>query len=105
MDRRKALIVCILCVIFIFFAQGGVMAGTLSRAEKMSDAEKVELATAEKKVVEAQKEVESVKRRIAEAHNMKGESWMEWRSWIEFDGDYILYRFKSHMEIYGITTK
>ena len=73
-----------------------VSAETLSRVEKMTDTERAELVNVEKKVTEAQKEVEKVKVKIAESHNM------EWKSCVEFDGDYILLYFKAYTTGYSL---
>lgn len=66
-------------------------AGDLVRVDKLSDKEKQELSVVRKKVIDAQKELEEIQHKIAKSHDMSKQDWMEWRSWYEIDGDYILY--------------
>lgn len=70
---------------------------TLQRVEALSADEKAELVKAEVAVAKASADLEAVKAKIAVAHKMGRESWMEWSSWYEFDGDFILFRFLSNM--------
>ena len=88
----------LIIVLLISTISGGSMAGTLQRVERLTPEERVEMITAVKDVGDAQKRLDALKQKIAAAHGMAGESWMEWRSWYEFDGDFILYRYQSHME-------
>jgi outer membrane lipoprotein-sorting protein len=76
---------------------GCLNAQTLQRAEKLTDAEKVQRAEARQKVANAQAELETVEAKIAGAHGMGKESWMEWSRWYEFDGEFILQRSSSMM--------
>ena len=105
MKKRTVILICfiVLLSVFILPISGVTMAGTLSHVEKLTDTEKKELSSAESKVSDALKNVEDVKAKIAAAHNMHGQEYMEWRSWVEFDGDYILYRYQSYMSNITIT--
>jgi hypothetical protein len=71
-------------------------AGTLQRAEKMTDQEKSSLQAARNKVAEAQAQLAQVEGIIASAHSMNAQSWMEYSTWYEFDGDFILYRYQNY---------
>jgi len=71
------------------------MSGALIKVEELTKTEMTELAKAEKNVEVALKQLETVKTKISAAHEMEGESWMEWRSYVEFDGVYILLRHQS----------
>jgi hypothetical protein len=72
--------------------------GTLQRAEKMTEAEKSQLAEAQQKVAEAQIALQKVQAQIATQHAMVESHWMgmEYSTWYEFDGDWILQRFQSY---------
>lgn len=78
--------------------------GTLRAAEKLTVAEQAQICAATSKVMTAQQELANVKSSIAAAHKMSAESWMEWSSWYEFDGEYILSRFKNHMPTISLST-
>lgn len=86
-----------MCLLTVLLFSSIAFAGTLSRAEKLTDIEIKALDVADKAVKEVQKEADKLKVKIAEAHGMKPQSYMEWRSWVEFDGDYILLHCQSHM--------
>jgi len=64
--------------------------GDLVRAEKLTDTEKADLKTAREEVQKAERELSSIRYNIAKAHDMSEQNWMEWRSWYEFNGDFIL---------------
>jgi len=64
--------------------------GDLVRAEKLTDTEKADLKTAREEIQKAERELSSIKYNIAKAHDMSEQNWMEWRSWYEFNGDFIL---------------
>lgn len=70
--------------------------GTLRRAEAITPEEKAELQKAQDAITKAQADFETAKAKVAAAHKMTTESYMEWRSWYEFDGDFILQRFWSY---------
>lgn len=78
----------------------GVMAfgqaGTLQRAEKLTETEKKALSDAQEKVASAQQELQHTRAIIAVAHGMGESHWMEYSSWYEFDGDFILQRYLSY---------
>ena len=71
--------------------------GTMIAAEKLTDQEKKMLSEAYAKVSDAAVNLRVTKEKIAAQHSMKEEHWMEWSSWYEFDGDYIVKRYQSHM--------
>jgi len=64
--------------------------GDLVRAEKLTDTEKADLKTAREEIQKAERELSSIRYNIAKAHDMSEQNWMEWRSWYEFNGDFIL---------------
>jgi hypothetical protein len=70
-----------------------VQQGTLKRVEQISADEKAELQKAADAVTKAQADFEAAKSKVATAHKMTRENYMEWSSWYEFDGDFILQRF------------
>jgi exonuclease VII small subunit len=72
--------------------------GSLQRAEQLTTEEKNQLTAAQAKVDSAVSELENTKRKVADAHHMKSEEYMEWRTWYEFDGDFVLFRFRSNFE-------
>ena len=78
------------------------MSGTLVKVEELTETEMTELAKAEKNVEVALKKLKTVKTKISAAHEMEGESWMEWRSYVEFDGVYILLRHQSFMPTFDL---
>lgn len=86
-------------VALVLMMAGTTMAETLLRAEKMTDAEYTELKMAQIAINAAKIEMENVKHKIAVAHEMKAEQWMEWSSRVDFDGDYILLYHTNNMEI------
>lgn len=88
----------ILCIILILFSWGFAMANDLKRVEKLTETEKAILQERIEDVRSAQRALDAVETTIAKSHNMISEEWMEWRSWVEFNGDYILFFRKSHME-------
>ena len=71
-------------------------AGTLKNVERITPEEKDDLQKAAAAVAKAQSDFEAAQARVAAAHKMTHESYMEWSSWYEFDGDYILQRFISY---------
>ena len=71
--------------------------GTLKRVETLTDSEKKELADAIAAVNKANQALLDTRYRIAGRHKMSQQSYMEWSSWYEFDGDFILQRFQSNM--------
>ena len=84
-----------------------VNTGTLISAEKLTSVEQKELFEAQQKIAQANAELSQVQTKIAAAHKMTEQSYMEWSTWYEFDGDYILYRGRSWMQsgTYTINTK
>jgi hypothetical protein len=72
--------------------------GTLEKVEPLTHEEKNLLYAARQGVTEAKTELRKLEERIARDHKMKEESWMEWRSWFEIDGDYILLRAELLMD-------
>lgn len=81
------------------------MSGALIKVEELTKTEMTELAKAEKNVEVALKQLETVKTKISAAHEMEGESWMEWKSWVEFDGIYILLKHQSFHANFDIHAK
>jgi len=69
--------------------------GTLRRAELLTPQEKAELLKVQDAVLKAEEAQRQTKAKIAAAHKMSQESYMEWASWYEFDGDFILSRYES----------
>ncbi|OFY39601.1 MAG: hypothetical protein A2Z69_00200 [Bacteroidetes bacterium RBG_13_44_24] len=105
---RKYLItlVMILCFLLINGFMGGLgWAGELRYVEKLTDQEKQELSEASKKLHEARENLEAIQDKIAKSHKMSNESWMEWGSWYEINGDYILSYYQSFMGYYSIILK
>jgi len=91
----------ILFVVFLLIWVGIVIKASaveLKSVEKLTELEKLELVQAKNKFYEAQNNLEKVKNDIAKSHKMLGESYMEWRSWYEINGDYILYYYQSFMD-------
>ncbi len=93
----KPLLILVLLVGAITIG-GNTMAETLTRAEKMTDSEIAEIRAARSAVKKAEGELESVKQKISLAHQMKAESWMEWSTHVQFDGDYVLFYHTSMMD-------
>ena len=93
----------ILCLILFLFSCGFAVADEitistdLKRVEKLTETEKAILQERIEDVRSAQRALDAVKTIIAKSHKMTPESWMEWRSWTEIDGDYILFFRKGHM--------
>jgi hypothetical protein len=85
-------------VILSIFTSSLVNAETLVRAEKMTDAELLELRSAYSFVEKAQMKALAIEQKIIRAHEMKEEDWMEWSSKVRFDGEYILLYRTSWME-------
>lgn len=77
-----------------------LMGSTLNRVEMLTPDEKAQLQSAQLKVVEAEKELERVKSTVAGNHKMTQESYMEWSSWYEFNGDFILQHHRSMMQTF-----
>lgn len=79
--------------------------GSLKRVEILTSDEKVELQRAADVVTKAQAELGAAQAKVAAAHKMSRESYMEWSSWYEFDGDFILQRFVSTQSSFNSLTK
>lgn len=69
------------------------------KVEPLTENEKKELKEAQDKVNESQHNFEIMKTKIAAAHQMGTEHWMEWSRWVEFDGDFIIQRYLNNMEL------
>ena len=103
-ERLRTLLIValiVVCAAATFGQQGtivlGAQSGTLVKAEKLTGKEKVALSDATAKVASAQAELAKIKAQIAVQHQMTQSSWMEYSSWYEFDGDFILQRYQSYM--------
>jgi len=72
--------------------------GTLEKVEPLTHEEKNLLHAARQGVTDAKTELRQLELRIAKAHKMEQEMWMEFRAWVEIDGDYILLRTESLMD-------
>lgn len=88
----------LLAVLFLGVSMLHAQDSSLLRAEKVTESEKKQLASAQEKIAKANGELLALQIAIAKAHDMKAESWMEWSTWYEFDGDFILFRHSNHME-------
>jgi hypothetical protein len=94
----------ILFTLFILFSWGFAMADEitistdLKRVEQLTETEKAILQERIEDVRSAQRALDAVKTTIARSHKMISEDWMEWRSLVEFNGEYILFFHKSYME-------
>lgn len=97
--KKLILVAAVFCLMV-----GLVDAGELIRVEKLTEEEKLQIDVAEARISEAQANLINIKRKIAEDHQMKEESWMEWSSTIDFDGEYILLRKQSHMSSWTLNT-
>jgi hypothetical protein len=75
----------------------------LVAVEKLTDTQKTELAAAQKKVDEAQAELNTVKAKIAAQHNFGQESYMEWSRWYVIQDDFILQYGQHHILIQPAT--
>lgn len=73
------------------------ISGTMQKVEKMSPEEIKTLSSARRAEEEAHFKVEALQKKIAASHGMATQSWMEWQTWVEFDGDFIVYRYRSSM--------
>ena len=92
MKRLAVILVIVMC-----FSFPAICFSELSRVEKLTLKEKAIIVNAEKNIQEIVKLLDEIKKEIAIAHKMKAESWMEWQTWVEFDGDFILLYYKSNM--------
>jgi len=88
--------IVVICFIILYSTKGE--ATMLQRVEKLTDTEKTELSVAQDKIRIANKELEQTKSKIAKAHNMEGQTWMEWKSWYEIDSEFILFYYQSKMQ-------
>lgn len=87
-------------ITMLLFGLATVASGeTLERAEKLTDLELAGLTTARTKVWEAEQYLKKVQDNIAQAHRMSARDYMEWSTRVEFDGEYILEYYTSHMSI------
>ena len=74
----------------------------VTKVEKLTPAEMKALEVAQAKVSQARAEQEALLLKIAQDHGMKEESWMEWQTYTEISGEYILLRFHNSMIKYPI---
>lgn len=88
----------ILSIILILFSWEYAMAGDLKRVEQLTETEKAILSERIEDVRSAQRALDAVKTTIARSHKMISEDYMEWSSWVEFNGNYIMFFYKCHME-------
>jgi hypothetical protein len=88
-----------LLIVAMLMVAGTGWAETLTRVDKMSDAEISRRRAAIAEVNKAQEAVASINQEIATAHGMKAEDWMEWSSRVTFEGDYIFLYRSNHMEM------
>lgn len=75
----------------------GQIDNPIVRAEQLTDAQKKSIRDAEQKVEDANEALQKVKEGVAAEHGMKSERWMEWQSWWEIDGDFIIFRHHNSM--------
>jgi hypothetical protein len=90
------------CLIFtgsLGMKGGDAMAGELRAVEKLTELEILQLKGAREVAREADSKLQKVQDEIAKNHKMRGADWMEWHSWYEINGDFILYYYQSHMEV------
>jgi len=77
---------------------GDALAAELRAVEKLTEIEILQLKEAKDAAREANRKLQEVQDRIAIDHKMKGESWMEWSSWYEINGEFIFYYYRSNMQ-------
>lgn len=63
---------------------------TLTKVERITKEESNKLSVAYARVQGEQNALKQLKEQIAEDHGFSQERYMEWSSWYEFNGDYIL---------------
>jgi hypothetical protein len=76
----------------------GAMAQTLTKVEKLTELEILQLKDAREQVLKANNELDRVESEIKVAHKMRDESYMEWSNSVTIDGDYILMRYHNNMD-------
>ena len=91
-------ILAALCVLLLCIASD-VWSGTLVKVEPLTEKEIADVRIARQGVIEARAKLAETELRIAKAHGMEKEEWMESKSWFEIDGDFILYRHQSLMQL------
>ena len=78
---------CMIAIIAVITVMStSIIAGTLEQCEKLTETEKAMLSAAKAEVVKAEAKVDVIKLNIAKAHKFHAESWMEWETWVEFNG-------------------
>ena len=93
----KTAIATLSIVLLLSLAAQGQVAGTLVRVEPLTKDQETRLVTAQQAVLDAQQKLVNVQATIAAEHKMNEQNWMEWRSWYEFDGKFILQRYEGSM--------
>ncbi len=88
-------ILCLIVLLGLFASP--LYATDLQRVEQLTESERQELKAAKKAIDAANLAYKNVVDNIAKNHNMKSETWMEWRTWYEINGDFILLYGQSHM--------
>lgn len=83
----------------ILLLASSLFAAELKRVEKLTEDEKTTLFVASKQVVEAQRNLSKVQNDIAKTHNMLGESYTEWRTNYDINGEFILFYYINFMNI------
>jgi len=76
--------------------------GSMMAVEKLTPEQHRKLTEAGAALTEAQAKYAEVQKQIAAEHGFKKESYMEWRTWYEFDGDFIIKRYQNNMAGQGI---
>ncbi len=92
---KKITVILLLAIIFL----AGVCWGEeLKAVEKLNEIEILQLKGAKDSVKQAQTKLKKLEDQIAKDHKMRGETYMEWSSWYEIKGEFILFYYQSNME-------
>jgi hypothetical protein len=83
--------------VMIMVLSAGASGQTLQEVEKMTPDEVKQLALAQQRIDDATAQLAAAKEQIAIAHKFKSESWMEWQTWVAFDGEFILRYYHNSM--------
>jgi hypothetical protein len=89
-----------ICLIFcgsVGLKGGDVEAGELRKVEKLTEIEILQLKGAREVAREANDKLRELQDRIARDHKMNSVYYMEWSSWYEINGDFILLYYTNHM--------
>lgn len=88
----------IIIILIILMFNEAVMAEQLRKVVELTQDEATEINKAGSDVIAAKSRLEELKNKIAKAHGLSSESYMEWSTRVEFDGGYILQYYESHMD-------